>query len=325
MQALVERSDYQIIELQEPSETGSASEEEDQITELAKKIFSDVCPRLSERITQYKMDITTYKLEEIDLKNTWRYWVLESPCMVRITELAIGALLASSGLSFAVLKFSTNYGAVVGAPMTIVGMLLAVDGCQDSTLRHLIGKSAREKLYSLRTQMEVASSNKEYAEKVVHFTNTFAEFLDSWETFQTKPDVTMLEEVFLALNAVAKADKDLIIPENNKLDEFGIAYKDFIQKGENFLPFNIIKLFLMEEACAFLKEDSVGKDWEKLKNSLSSNFLWLDKNAEPWRSLNLENPDKEAYLYFFEHQAEYKSLIVAQKIKAIFLDKAKLL
>jgi hypothetical protein len=143
---------------------------------------------------------------------------------------------------------------------------------------------------------------------------------DNFEVIQ----LIELAKVFASVDGLLKAHADLLSSVMKKFDKIDVAFIGFIQKTVAPFSFDEIKLFLMEEACSALKKDPVAMDWKKLKNSSHKNFLWLDKNAEPWLSLNIENPGKNAYLYFFEHRHEYRSIRMTQKMQAIFSEKLKI-
>jgi hypothetical protein len=321
MQALAKRFEYETIELENPIGADNALGQENQITELAKKMFSDskVGPRLSERINQSHLGSSLEISEEAQIKGSWRYWVVQNSLGIHLTEGVVGSLLA---VFVNILLFTGHMRFYVGMPLNILAGLLEGDGLMRLSSSRL-GKPIQEKLDSLKERKELASSNKECSGKIIQYANKFAEFLDDWTEFQGKPDNSKFVNLFIAIDVLSKEHADLVQFGMQKADKIKDSYKNFIEEFRNFVPFEAVKLFLMEESSSFLKDDAIAAHWEKLKKSPSKNFLWLEEKAEPWQSLKLKNPDSEGYTYFFKYQKEYRGRQIVQKIWATFLDSAK--
>jgi hypothetical protein len=322
MQALARRFEYETIELEDPIGADNAPGQENQITELAKKMFSDsgVSPRLSERINQSHLGSSLDISEEAQIKGSWRYWVVQNSFGLHVTEGMVGSLLA---VFVNILLFTGHMRSYIGTPLNVLAGLLAGDGLMRLS-SSILGKPIQEKLDSLKERKELASSNKECSEKIIQYANKFVEFLDDWLEFQGKPDNRKFANLFIAIDVLSKEHADLLQFGMQKADKIKDSYKNFIEEFRNFIPFEAVKLFLMEESCcSFLKDDSIVAHWEELKKSPSKNFLWLEEKAEPWQSLKLKNPDSEGYTYFFKYQKEYRGRQIVQKIWATFLDSAK--
>src|ERR1700722_12060097 len=155
MQALMERPADQAIELEESIGTNTTSKQENQITELAKNIFFDLCPKLSERINQYQEDILKYTLEETNLKKTWRYWILQNSFKLTVTEGVIGALLLVGDFSLSMLHIVSNEVAI---PTSMLAGFFITDAYFG--LSHgMLNSRVQKRLDFSKEQIELADSN----------------------------------------------------------------------------------------------------------------------------------------------------------------------
>lgn len=93
------------------------------------------------------------------------------------------------------------------------------------------------------------------------------------------------------------------------------APQEFIDEMKGELPHEAYKLALMDELSIVLPSAKFAQEWHALMDTSCRSFKWINVNCQPWKDLEIANPEKSVYeAYFTHHERANSVLLISQQI-----------